>query len=101
MSKILIKNGRIIDPANKIDAFGDLLIENSKIVKVGNIPAELSAGANEIDASGKIVAPGLIDIHVHTREPGQEEKETIATKRSCKKEEFAAVVVARFNHAYF
>ena len=79
MSKILIKNGRIIDPSNNIDSFGDLLIENSKIVKVGQVPQELTNDATVIDAAGKIVAPGLIDIHVHTREPGSEEKETIET----------------------
>ena len=79
MSKILIKNGRIIDPENKIDAFGDLLIENSKIVKVGTVSDDLATDAQVIDATGKIVAPGLIDIHVHTREPGFEDKETIAT----------------------
>ncbi len=77
MSKrILIKNGRLIDPANKIDDKLDLLIEDDIISRVGKID---KADAETIDAAGKIVAPGLIDIHVHFREPGDEEEETIAS----------------------
>lgn len=74
---ILIKNGRIIDPANGIDKLGDILIEKGKIVKVGdNITAK---SAFLIDAKGKICAPGFIDMHTHLREPGREDAETIAT----------------------
>lgn len=74
---ILIKNGQVIDPINKIDAVMDILIENNKISKVAkNIKAEVKT---VIDASGKIVAPGIIDMHVHLREPGREDKETIAS----------------------
>jgi dihydroorotase len=77
--KILIKNGSIIDPANKVEGNLDLLIADGKIAKLGK-PGSLSAnGAEVIDASGKIVVPGLIDMHVHLREPGYEYKETIAT----------------------
>lgn len=71
--KQLIKGGRVINPATKFDAKADVLVENGKIAAVG---PDLSAdGANVYDASGKIVSPGLIDMHVHFREPGQEAKE--------------------------
>jgi dihydroorotase len=75
-SEILIKNGRVIDPANGIDKECDVLIADGKIVSVGEI--EKSAD-KVIDAAGKLVTPGLIDIHVHFREPGDEEEETIAS----------------------
>jgi len=85
-SKILIKNGRVIDPANKIDTVLDILIENGKIIEIGNLlsinKSEIQNPKSEIeiiDASGKIVVPGLIDMHVHLREPGYEYKETIKT----------------------
>jgi dihydroorotase len=75
--RILIKDGRVIDPANKIDAVMDILIENDKIFKVAkNINSNVEA---VIDASNKIVIPGIIDMHVHLREPGREDKETVAT----------------------
>ncbi|MDD5560878.1 MAG: dihydroorotase [Candidatus Omnitrophica bacterium] len=74
---ILIKSGRVIDPANKIDAVLDILIEEDKISKVAkNIKAQADS---IIDAADKIVAPGLIDMHVHLRQPGREDKETVAT----------------------
>ncbi len=76
--KLLIKNSRIIDPANNIDDSLDIFIEGNIIKKVAKgIKAE--ASAKVIDAKGKIVAPGLIDIHTHLREPGFEYKETIRT----------------------
>ncbi|MDD5119740.1 MAG: dihydroorotase [Candidatus Omnitrophica bacterium] len=72
---ILIKGGRVIDPLNKIDAVLDILIQDHQISKIGkNIQA---ADAAIIDAGGKIVAPGIIDMHVHLREPGREDKETV------------------------
>lgn len=71
--KILIKGGRVIDPANKIDKIADVLVEDGRIAAVGeNLPSE---GAEVFEAEGKIVSPGLIDMHVHLREPGQEAKE--------------------------
>jgi len=75
-SELLIKNGRVIDPANGIDEKCDVLIVDGKIAGVGKI--EKSAQP-VIDAAGKLVTPGLIDIHVHFREPGDEEEETIAS----------------------
>jgi dihydroorotase len=74
---LLIKNGRVIDPANKIDEKLDVLIVGGKIKKVGSITEKFDGKI--IDASNKIVSPGLIDIHVHFREPGDEEEETIAS----------------------
>lgn len=75
---LLIKNGRVIDPANNIDDSLDILVEENIIKKVAKgIKAEGSVKV--IDAKGKIVSPGLIDIHTHLREPGFEYKETIKT----------------------
>lgn len=73
---ILIKNGRVIDPANNIDKKCDVLIIDGKFAEVGKVDAK---SENVIDADGKLVLPGLIDIHVHFREPGDEEEETIAS----------------------
>ena len=69
----------MLDPANKVDEKLDLLVSDGKIAKLGE-PGSLSAdGSQVIDAAGKLVVPGLIDMHVHLREPGFEYKETIAT----------------------
>lgn len=77
MKSILIQNGHVIDPANQLDGPADVFIEKGKIAKVGK---GLKVKADRtIDAKGKIVTPGLLDIHVHLREPGFEYKETIAT----------------------
>ena len=72
----MIKNGRVIDPANGVDKKCDVLIVDGKIAAVGRIEKEAD---KVIDAAGKLVVPGLIDIHVHFREPGDEEEETIAS----------------------
>src|ERR1700674_1224088 len=77
---LLIKNGRVVDPASKTDATLDVLLDGGKIKEVG--PAGKIAAPSDaeiFDASGLIVAPGFIDIHVHLREPGQESSETIET----------------------
>lgn len=80
MSDILILNGRLIDPSNQIDAPRDLLLRGGRVTAVeepgsfGNIEV-----SQTIDATGLVVAPGLIDVHVHLREPGQTYKETITT----------------------
>lgn len=72
--KLVIKNGRVINPATKFDEIADVLIEDGKVKEIGT---DLEAGdASVYDAAGKIVTPGLIDLHVHFREPGQEAKET-------------------------
>ena len=77
MDSVLIRNGHIIDPANNVDEVGDVLIIDGKIAKVGGTIAE--DVNNVIDATDMTVTPGLIDMHVHLREPGFEHKETIAT----------------------
>lgn len=75
--KILIKNGKVIDPSQKRNGVADILIDNKKIIK---IEKNIKAKADKvIDARGKIVTPGFIDMHTHLREPGEENKETIAT----------------------
>ncbi|HEY2143184.1 MAG TPA: dihydroorotase [Candidatus Udaeobacter sp.] len=76
MSAIIIRNGHVIDPANKRDEIIDLLITDGKIAPLSQL-SELSFQPKEIDASNLIVAPGLIDMHVHLREPGFGHKETI------------------------
>jgi dihydroorotase len=76
---ILIKNGHVIDPANKVDGKHDILVSAGKIAKLGKPGSIPPNGAEVIDASNKLVVPGLIDMHVHLREPGFEYKETIAT----------------------
>ena len=98
--RILIKGGRVIDPANAVDEILDLLIEDGKIIRLGRSTAEptlntrgngktsknsrsQTAGVESIDrvmdATGLVVCPGLIDMHVHLRQPGREDKETIAS----------------------
>jgi dihydroorotase len=76
VSAIIIRNGHVIDPANKRDEIIDLLITDGKIAPLSQL-SELSFQPEEIDASNLIVAPGLIDMHVHLREPGFGHKETI------------------------
>ncbi len=78
MAKVLLKGGRIVDPASGRDGDFDVLIDGDRIVRVGKgLPAD---GASVVDVPrGLVVCPGLIDMHVHLREPGQEHKETVAT----------------------
>ena len=77
MNILRIANGRIIDPSQGIDQVADLWIRDETIAGLGPQP-QLQANRT-LDAAGKIVCPGLIDMHVHLREPGREEDETIAT----------------------
>src|SRR5438477_1542589 len=77
---LLIKNGRVLDPASKTDGVLDVLLDGEKITALGPSGKLLAPQGTEVfDASGLIVAPGFIDLHVHLREPGQESSETIET----------------------
>src|SRR5205809_4820459 len=73
---LVVKNGRLVDPARKVDAVADMVIRRGKIQSIGVVDA---SDLPTFDATGLIVAPGFLDIHVHLREPGMEEAETIAT----------------------
>jgi dihydroorotase len=77
---LLIKNGRVLDPASKTDAVRDILLDGETIAEIA-APGKISRanGAEVFDATGLVVAPGFIDMHVHLREPGQENSETIET----------------------
>lgn len=77
MSRLLIRNGRVIDPANGRDETADVLVEDGRVAAIG--PDLEAAGAEVLDATGLVVAPGFIDMHVHLREPGFEHAETIET----------------------
>ena len=74
---LMIKGGRVLDPATDTDKIADIYIEDGVVKKIGT---KLKEKADEtIDASGKYVMPGFIDLHVHLRDPGQTDKETIET----------------------
>ncbi|MDX2121835.1 MAG: amidohydrolase family protein, partial [Gemmatimonadota bacterium] len=75
---ILIRGGRVIDPSRRTDGVADVYLVDGKVAAVGrNIVGE--DGCQVIEAAGKVVTPGLIDLHVHLREPGFEELETVST----------------------
>ncbi|MGA9571802.1 MAG: dihydroorotase [Candidatus Acidiferrales bacterium] len=87
---LLIKNGRLLDPASKTDARHDVLLHGPRVVRVG--PDLTSSDAEVFDATDMVVAPGFIDLHCHLREPGQEMSETIETgTRSAARGGFTAV----------
>lgn len=89
---ILIKGGRMIDPKSGVDAVKDIVIDGGRIVKIGDGIAE-EGYENVIDAKGMVVAPGLIDVHVHFRDPGLTHKEDIQTgAAAAKKGGFTTVV---------
>lgn len=75
--KIIIRNGHLVDPKNKVDEVLDLLIDNGRIKRIAKKITDKAE--HEVDAKNKIVSPGLIDMHVHLRQPGYEHKETIHT----------------------
>src|SRR5438270_7941770 len=77
-NSLLIRGGRVIDPAAKIDAPMDVLLRDGRVAEISP-PNSISGADEKFDARGLIVAPGFIDLHVHLREPGQSYKETIAT----------------------
>jgi dihydroorotase len=77
--KLHIKNGRLVDPANNLDAVTDLFIVDGKVAAVGSAPAGFSADS-AIDASGLVVAPGLVDLSARLREPGYEYKATLESE---------------------
>ena len=80
MTPLAICNGRLVDPAAGVDALKDILLKEGRVAEIA-APGKLkqTEGAETLDAAGLIVAPGLVDMHVHLREPGQAYKETIAT----------------------
>lgn len=78
MRPVLVRGGRVLDPSRQLDQAADVLIQDGRIAAVeSNVTAP--EGAETIDASGMVVAPGLVDVHVHLREPGKEAAETVAT----------------------
>ena len=79
MSKLLIENGHLIDPGGKENTGMDVVIEDGIVVDWLKDSSDVGDDFERFDATGLIVAPGFIDLHVHLREPGQEHKETIET----------------------
>jgi dihydroorotase len=80
MNSLLLSGGRVIDPASQFDAVADVLILDGKIAAVGSeAKKKAPKGVETLDCSGKVVSPGLIDLHAHLREPGQTAKENIET----------------------
>ncbi|MCK5161738.1 MAG: amidohydrolase family protein, partial [Candidatus Aureabacteria bacterium] len=89
--KLLIKGGRVIDPKGVIDDNLDILIENRVVTKLGK--SIKGTGCKVLNVKGHVVFPGLIDMHVHLREPGREDQETIETgTRAAVKGGFSSVV---------
>src|SRR3954462_4968261 len=80
MSSLLLTGGRLIDPSQDQDGPADLLLEDGKVAGIGpSASSKATAKTERMDVRGLVVSPGLIDLHVHLREPGQSAKETIAT----------------------
>ncbi|MGH9361226.1 MAG: dihydroorotase, partial [Thermoanaerobaculia bacterium] len=75
---LLVAGGRVVDPSQGLDGRFDLLLADGRVARLEERIAA-PEGAETLDASGLVVTPGLIDIHVHLREPGQEYKETVRT----------------------
>ena len=79
LASLLIKGGRVIDPAAQLDALMDVLLRDGHVAEIAGANKIRSGADATFDARGLIVAPGFIDLHVHLREPGQSYKESIAT----------------------
>lgn len=77
MARTLLRGGRVVDPAGGLDGAADVLVEDSLIEEVG--PRLAAPGAEVVDCDGLVVAPGLVDLHTHLREPGREDAETVET----------------------
>ena len=77
MSRLLLKGGRVVDPRRKVDAVLDVLLADGVVAEVGK--KLKPRGAQVLEMKGLVVCPGFIDLHTHLREPGREDKETIAT----------------------
>ncbi|HEY0782312.1 MAG TPA: amidohydrolase family protein, partial [Thermoanaerobaculia bacterium] len=77
MARLLVHGGRVVDPSQGIDGVLDVLLEDGVVAEVGSGLREKVGKAETVDATGLVVTPGLIDMHVHLREPGQEYKETV------------------------
>lgn len=76
---LLIQNGHLVDPANNINGIRDVLVKDGVVAKVAKVITDIPRGTKKIDATGLVVTPGLIDMQVHFREPGREDKETLET----------------------
>jgi dihydroorotase len=79
LSGLLLRGGRVLDPANRVDAVLDVLVRDGKIAALAPGPLPVPPGVDVVDVHGKLVLPGLVDLHVHLREPGEEYKEDIAS----------------------
>ena len=80
MRQVLLQGARILDPMNNVDLIGELLIREGKVAAIGkNLSSDLKQETEVISLEGLVLCPGLIDMHVHLREPGQTAKETIKT----------------------
>jgi dihydroorotase len=77
MKRTLLRGGRLVDPASRHDGVADVLLDGAVVAEVG--PGLEAAGAKEVDCGGLVVCPGFVDLHVHLREPGREDAETIET----------------------
>ncbi len=90
--RVLFRRGRLIDPRNGVDGVRDVLVREGKVEQVSEAPLQ-AAGAEVVEAAGRWVLPGFIDLHVHLREPGEEGKETVLTgSRAAVAGGFTAVV---------
>lgn len=78
-STVLFRRGRVIDPRNGVDGVRDVLVRDGKVAEVSDAPLPVPPGAEVVEAEGRWVLPGFIDLHVHLREPGEEGKETVLT----------------------